>query len=215
VHHRPLRLRRARPSLGAARSILVLAGVASTLALAVFATQLGSAPAAQAAGLRYHSGYSAQSGWLCYGWSSGLSHCTHHWHSDASGRLISDNPAWVPNGGASAGPATEKSSARWAPTNASAGAARPGTQAIVNAIESVFGGYGDQAVRVARCESGLNPNAYNASSGASGLFQLLRSTWSRTSYAGQSPFNADANIHAAHEVFTRDGNSWREWSCKP
>jgi hypothetical protein len=24
-----------------------------------------------------------------------------------------------------------------------------------------------------------------------------------------------ANIHAAYEIFKRDGYSWREWACKP
>jgi hypothetical protein len=59
------------------------------------------------------------------------------------------------------------------------------------------------------------PNGLDASSGASGLFQFLRSTWAGTSYRYASPFNADANIRAAHEVFVRDGYSWREWVCQP
>jgi SLT domain-containing protein len=82
-------------------------------------------------------------------------------------------------------------------------------------IRSVFGAYAGQALRVASCESGYAPNAYNRSSGASGVFQFLASTWRTTSYAGYSRFNAWANIHAAHQVFVRDGYSWREWSCKP
>jgi LysM repeat protein len=82
-------------------------------------------------------------------------------------------------------------------------------------IYQAFGSDANSALNVARCESGLNPNATNAASGAAGLFQFLPSTWRTTSQAGQSPYNAYANILAAHEVFVRDGHSWREWSCQP
>jgi surface antigen len=82
----------------ALRTALVAAGV---LGIATLATQAGSAPTAAAApGLHYQRGYSVQQGWLCYGWSNGAYHCTQHWHQ-SGGRLISDNPAWVPANGAS------------------------------------------------------------------------------------------------------------------
>lgn len=94
----------------------------------------------------------------------------------------------------------------------------PGQQAIIADIESVFGNYAPSALIIARCESGYNPNAWNpypiGNSHASGVFQILYpSTWSTTPWAGQSPNNADANIHAAYQIFSRDGNSWREWAC--
>lgn len=82
-------------------------------------------------------------------------------------------------------------------------------------IDQVFGSYGAQAVNVAMCESSMNPNAYNGVLGAAGLFQIIPSTWASTSYAGQSVYNASANIRAAYQIFARDGYSWREWSCKP
>ena len=82
-------------------------------------------------------------------------------------------------------------------------------------IRAVFGSYAGQALAVAACESGYNPNAVNPSSGASGVFQFLASTWATTSYAGYSRFNAWANVNAAHQVFVRDGYSWREWTCQP
>lgn len=92
----------------------------------------------------------------------------------------------------------------------------PGHAAIIAMIDRVFGADAPEAVRVARCESGLNPKAYNPGSGhAEGLFQILYpSTWSRTSQASHSPFDAMANILAAHEIFVRDGHSWREWTCR-
>ena len=67
-------------------------------------------------------------------------------------------------------------------------------------------------------ESGLNPGAYNPTSiggsHAAGVFQILYpSTWAGTPEAGSSPYNAWANIEAAHAIFVRDGYSWREWTC--
>jgi hypothetical protein len=93
-------------------------------------------------------------------------------------------------------------------------------QDMVAIINQVFGPYGPAAVRVASCESGLNPYAYNpmsiAGSHAEGLFQILvPSTWNSTSEADYSPYDASANTRAAHEIFVRDGYSWREWTCQP
>lgn len=87
-------------------------------------------------------------------------------------------------------------------------------------IEQVFGPYAQEALRVAVCESGLNPSAFNHisvdGSHAEGIFQILYpSTWMSTSQAGNSPYNAGANILAAHEIFARDGKSWQEWACSP
>jgi len=90
----------------------------------------------------------------------------------------------------------------------------PSTGSIPAMIEQVFGANGAGAINVARCESGLNPAAYNPS-GAMGLFQIMPGTWAGTSQAGQSPYNAQANIIAAHDIFVRDGYSWREWTCQP
>ncbi len=82
-------------------------------------------------------------------------------------------------------------------------------------IYQVFGQYGSQAVRVAMCESSLNPNAYNGILGAAGLFQIIPSTFASTSYAGGSVYDPATNIRAAYEIFARDGYSWSEWACKP
>jgi hypothetical protein len=94
---------------------------------------------------------------------------------------------------------------------------RESMKAIIN---QVFGPYGPAAIRVATCESDLNPNDYNpisvGGSHAEGLFQILvPSTWRTTSQANRSPYDPWANTRAAHEIFVRDGYSWREWICKP
>lgn len=98
--------------------------------------------------------------------------------------------------------------------------ADPGTQIIINEIIAVFGPYAQGALNVSHCESGYDPNAWNPfpilNSHASGVFQILYpSTWNGTSYHASSPFDYNANIHAAYEIFSRDGFSWREWECQP
>ncbi|HEU5229767.1 MAG TPA: transglycosylase SLT domain-containing protein [Ktedonobacteraceae bacterium] len=90
---------------------------------------------------------------------------------------------------------------------------------ITNMIYETFGPYAPSAMRIARCESGLNPNAYNPQpvlgSHAMGVFQILYpSTWMTTPQSASSPYNARANISAAHAIFARDGFSWREWQCQ-
>jgi len=96
----------------------------------------------------------------------------------------------------------------------------PGATVIMNMIRSVFGQYAQGALNISRCESGYDPNAWNpypiGNSHASGVFQILYpSTWDTTSYSGDSPYDANANINAAYQIFSRDGYSWREWECKP
>jgi hypothetical protein len=96
----------------------------------------------------------------------------------------------------------------------------PGQQVVTDTITSVFGQYAAGALNVARCESGYNPLARNpypvGNSHAEGVFQILYpSTWNTTSYATQNPYDYNANIHAAWQIFSRDGYSWREWACQP
>ncbi len=92
------------------------------------------------------------------------------------------------------------------------------SSSVTGMIEQIFGASAPEALNIARCESGLNPGAYNPTSiggsHAAGVFQILYpSTWAGTPEAGASPYNAWANIEAAHAIFVRDGYSWREWTC--
>jgi hypothetical protein len=95
-------------------------------------------------------------------------------------------------------------------------AATAAPQSVQPIIRSAFAPLGTGAVtwalRVAMCESGYNPNAVNASSGASGLFQFLRSTWALTPYAASSPFDPMANANAAAWLYVRGGPG--NWQCK-
>lgn len=67
------------------------------------------------------------------------------------------------------------------------------------------------ALRVAKCESNYNPYAVNRSSGASGLFQFLPSTWAASPYHAQSVFDPVANAHAAAWLYQRSGPG--QWVC--
>jgi hypothetical protein len=106
------------------------------------------------------------------------------------------------------------------PTSSPPPSIPPAQGSVAAMISQIFGPYASGALNVAKCESGLNPNAYNPTSNggshAEGVFQILYpSTWMGTSQASRSPYDAQANIQAAHEIFVRDGYSWREWSCAP
>lgn len=73
-------------------------------ALGLAVASMPTAPAAHAStSLRYQRGYYLANGWYCYGWTNGAYHCTARWHRSPDGHIISDNPAWVPNGLSSSG----------------------------------------------------------------------------------------------------------------
>jgi hypothetical protein len=219
------RLRSVVRSLPVVPVAIALAGIVGLTLSATLFTAAPTADAASASWLYYQRGYYVDNGWLCYGWSNGVYHCTHSWHR-AGGRLISDNPAWVPNYGyaATVKPATSRTVKHSAPRKTTSRAATVPSAPVTGGsvpsmIEGVFGPYAGEALSVARCESGYNPGAYNGisvgGSHAEGVFQILYpSTWYGTSYSGYSPYNAWANIHAAYQIFARDGFSWREWVCR-
>ena len=77
----------------------------------------------------------------------------------------------------------------------------------------VYGISEAKARAVAWCESKFNPFAYNRSSGATGLFQILPSTFNSTPFAGLSEYDPFVNALAAGYIANRDG-SWSEWVCQ-
>jgi len=92
-----------------------------------------------------------------------------------------------------------------------------GQLGVMSAITQVFGEHAGEALQVARCESGLNPHAYNPS-GATGLFQIIPSTWNGTPfqpYTWAKATNPWFNTQAAYSIFSRDGYRWQQWGCKP
>jgi hypothetical protein len=77
-------------------------------------------------------------------------------------------------------------------------------------ICSIFGETCEAAVSVASCESGLDPNAVNATSGAAGLFQLMSSHWE----GSFNPFDPVANAEYAYGL-SDGGTNWGSWVCQP
>lgn len=77
-------------------------------------------------------------------------------------------------------------------------------------IHRVFGIYGWQAVRVARCESGLSNWAKNGQ--YLGMFQMGSSERARYGHSNRSPW---VQARAAHRYFVASGRDWSPWACKP
>ena len=67
-------------------------------------------------------------------------------------------------------------------------------------------------LRVAQCESHLDPSVVNPRSGTSGLFQFRPGTWATTPYAGQDIFDPVANANAAAWMW--DNGRRNEWACQ-
>lgn len=92
------------------------------------------------------------------------------------------------------------------PTVARAAALPAHAPAAILEIIAAYDWPFEQAVAVAQCESGLNPNAQNPS-GATGLFQII----------GGNPamFDPHANAAAAYAKYldgVRRGNPWWHWN---
>jgi len=83
---------------------------------------------------------------------------------------------------------------------------------IIHAAADQYGQNRDDMLRVARCESVLDPNAVNSSSQASGLFQFLPSTWASTPFADQDIFDPVANAEAAAWMWANGRRG--EWTCQ-
>jgi hypothetical protein len=87
---------------------------------------------------------------------------------------------------------------------------------IAKIISDAFSPLGPAAVQwainIAYCESRYHPNSVNSSSGASGLFQFLPSTWGGTPWASQSPFDPVANAQAAAWLYSHYGAG--RWACQ-
>ena len=84
--------------------------------------------------------------------------------------------------------------------------------AIIYAAADRYGQSREDMLRVARCESVLDPNAVNPYSNASGLFQFLPSTWATTPYANQNIFDPVANANAAGWMWSVGRRN--EWVCQ-
>jgi hypothetical protein len=84
-------------------------------------------------------------------------------------------------------------------------------------ITEVFGPTnGPAAIRVANCESRLNPRAISKGGGNWGLFQINRvhKPWVESmGYRWEDVLDARVNATIAKRIF--DASGWRPWACRP
>jgi len=89
------------------------------------------------------------------------------------------------------------------------------TDQIVQIIYAAADRYGqprEDMLRVAKCESNLDPNAVNVAGSSYGLFQFIRSTWATTPYANEDIFDATASANAAGWMWSVGRRN--EWVCQ-
>jgi uncharacterized protein YraI len=82
---------------------------------------------------------------------------------------------------------------------------------IIYAAADRYGQSRSAMLRVAECESNLDPYAVNPS-GSYGLFQFIRSTWKSTPYGNKDIFDPEANANAAAWMWSEGRKS--EWVCQ-
>lgn len=97
----------------------------------------------------------------------------------------------------------------------SGGGASWSSEEIIDLIydaATFYGLNGNDMLRVARCESNLDPDNVTPPHSASGLFQFLPGTWKTTPYADRSVFDPEANAYAAGWMWSVGRRS--EWTCQ-
>jgi hypothetical protein len=80
---------------------------------------------------------------------------------------------------------------------------------VENSVEDIIGSVFDnkeEALKVAFCESSLNPKVTHKNSTATGLFQILKGTWKQFKCTGE-PLNALDNTKCAKKIYDYYG-SW-------
>jgi uncharacterized protein YraI len=99
-----------------------------------------------------------------------------------------------------------------APATSDAGAGQSDIVSIIYAAADAYGQSREDMLRVATCESGLDPNQVTPPYDASGLFQFLPSTWASTPYADEDIFDPVANANAAAWMWSVGRRN--EWVCQ-
>jgi hypothetical protein len=103
-----------------------------------------------------------------------------------------------------------------APKSATAGFIPPPPGSGGDGLAAIYAVFGNSpgltwALRVANCESHYNPLAVNRSSGASGLFQFMPSTWN-ANFPGQNIWDPYAQARGALLFYNAGRQS--AWTCK-
>lgn len=100
----------------------------------------------------------------------------------------------------------------WVPDSGNTDYTRDEIIQIIYAAADKYGQPRVDMLRVAQCESVLDPNVVNPASGVSGLFQFLPSTWATTPYANEDIFDPVANAEAAAWMWANGRRN--EWHCQ-
>jgi soluble lytic murein transglycosylase-like protein len=97
-------------------------------------------------------------------------------------------------------------------------AVKPGEKPVRGMIRSLARRHGvsaGTALRVAACESGFNPRAYNPAGPYVGVFQQDTGAWPgrarRYGHPGASPFDTYANVDVSLRMARSEG--WGHWGC--
>jgi hypothetical protein len=83
---------------------------------------------------------------------------------------------------------------------------------IINEAADNYGQSREDMLRVARCESGLNPSAVGGGGAYHGLFQFVPSTFAGTPYGEYDIYDAWANANAAGWMWSEGNKS--SWVCQ-
>ncbi len=102
------------------------------------------------------------------------------------------------------------------PAQSPAGGVTPPPGSGGDGLAAIYAVFGNSpglswALRVAYCESRYNPLAVNRSSGASGLFQFMPSTWN-ANFPGQNIWDPYAQARGALVFYNAGRQS--AWTCK-
>lgn len=196
------------PSLNQLSHVVVLA-----LGVALVVPALGTRPAVSQATVAPYSGYVL--------WTSPVRSRNAPEFTEVFKSLTEEEPGGPPAGASSdpgSAPAPPQRQVRpaatAAPTAKPVPVPPPGSGGSgLAAIYAVFGNSPglSWALRVANCESHYNPLAVNRSSGASGLFQFMPSTWN-ANFPGQNIWDPMAQARGALVFYNAGRQS--AWTCK-
>jgi soluble lytic murein transglycosylase-like protein len=92
----------------------------------------------------------------------------------------------------------------------------PSGGSVEDAIATYFGDVYDQAIGVARCESGLDPNAVSPGGGNWGLFQINavhRQRVADMGYSWDQILDPYVNAAVARSIYD-DAGGWGPWGCR-
>lgn len=101
-------------------------------------------------------------------------------------------------------------------SRSAAAASAPAGGSVEDAIATYFGDVYDQAVGVARCESGLDPNAVSRGGSNWGLFQINTVHEQRVvamGYSWDQILDPYVNAAVARAIYD-DASGWGPWGCR-